>query len=126
MNYYVGEIGFVAVKKISISLPSGLYTALAQWAAKEDTNPTSLATDLIAALIRKEVSEGRLTLGPSETETSENLEQMGEFVKLLMGLRPRNGLSFAEIADITGLPSRQVEELYQLVEKCRNQHEPRR
>jgi DNA-directed RNA polymerase specialized sigma24 family protein len=112
----------VAVKKISISLPSGLYAALAQWAAKEDTNPTSLATDLIAALIRKEISEGRLTL---EAETSENLQQMGEFVKLLMGLRPRNGLSFAEIADITGLPSRQVEELYHLVETCRKQHEPR-
>ncbi len=114
----------MAVKKVSISLPSGLYTALLQWATKEDTNPTSLATDLIAALIRKEVSEGRLTLEPLETEASEELEQMGEFIKLLMGLRPRNGLSFAEIADITGLPSRQVEELYQLVEKCRKQQEP--
>lgn len=60
----------------------------------------------------------------SNAEASENVEQMGEFVKLLMGLRPRNGLSFAEIADITGLPSRQVEELHQLVEKCRKQHEP--
>lgn len=60
----------------------------------------------------------------SDTEASESLEQMGEFIKLLMGLRPRNGLSFAEIADITELPSRQVEELYQLVEKCRKQHEP--
>lgn len=58
------------------------------------------------------------------TEATENLEQMGEFVKLLMGLRPRNGLSFAEIADITGLSSRQVEELYQLVESCRKQKQP--
>ena len=59
-------------------------------------------------------------------EATENLEQMGEFVKLLMGLRSRNGLSFAEIADITGLSSRQVEELYQLVEICRKQQEPRK
>lgn len=110
----------MAVKKISISLPSGLYNALAQWAVKEDTNPTSLATDLISASVRKEVSEGRVTLEQTEP-SNEDLEQMGEFVKLLMGLRPRNGLSFAEIADITGLPSRQVEELYQLVEKCRKQ-----
>jgi hypothetical protein len=62
----------------------------------------------------------------NNAEATENLEQMGEFVKLLMGLRPRNGLSFAEIAGITGLPSRQVEELYQLVEICRKQHEPRK
>ncbi len=123
MNHYREGDGFVAVRKISISLPSGLYAALAQWAAKEGNNPTSLATDLIVALIRKEISEGRVTL-EDHTE-SEDVEQMGEFIKLLMGLRPRNGLSFAEIADITKLPSRQVEELYQLVEKCRKQHEPR-
>lgn len=110
----------MAVKKISLSLPSGLYNALAQWAAKEDTNPTSLATDLLAALIRREVSEGRVNL--EDDDPSEDLEQMGEYVKLLMGLRSRTGVSFAEIADITKLPSRQVEELYRLVEKCREQH----
>ena len=60
----------------------------------------------------------------SNTEADESLEQMNEFVKLLMGLRSRNGLSFAEIADITGLSSRQIESLYQLVDKCRKQHEP--
>lgn len=114
---------FVAVKKISLSLPSGLYKALAQWAEKEDSNPTSLATDLLAALIRKEISEGRVSL--EDADPNEDLEQMGEYVKLLMGLRSRNGLSFAEIADITGLPSRKVEELYHLVEQCRKQHEPR-
>jgi len=117
MGYYSGKADFVAVKKISISLPSGLYTALAQWAAKEDTNPTSLATDLIAALIRKEISEGRLTLEPPDPP--EELEQMSEYIKLLIGLRPRDGFSFSDIADATGIPSDQIEELYRLVEKNR-------
>jgi hypothetical protein len=59
----------MAVKKISISLPSGLYQALAQWATKEDSSPTSLATDLLASLIREEIRQGRLSY--EETGTAE-------------------------------------------------------
>jgi len=63
----------MAVRKISISLGSGLYQALLQWAGKEDTNPTSLATDLLAALIREEIKQNRLTY--ADTDTKENDEQ---------------------------------------------------
>lgn len=103
----------------------GQYKALAQWAEKEGTSPTTLATSLLSALIRKEVQEGRIEIDSDAIEVfkDEDIEQMSEFVKLLLGLRPRNGLSFAEIADITKLPSRQVEELYQMVESWRKQQQ---
>jgi len=57
------------IRKVSISLSSGLYNALSQWAEKESSTPTSLATELISALIRDEVKHGRLTY--SELESSE-------------------------------------------------------
>jgi hypothetical protein len=58
----------MAVKKISISLSSGLYNALSQWASKEDSSPTSLATDLLSALIREEVKQGRLSYGEIDAD----------------------------------------------------------
>lgn len=66
---------------------------------------------------KSEISDSEMS------ELKDNLQQMSEFIKLLMSLRPRQGISFAEIADITGLSSRQVEDLYQLVKKCREQYE---
>jgi hypothetical protein len=60
----------MAVKKISISLPTGLYQALTQWASKEDTNPTSLATDLLASLIREEIRQGRLSYEGTDASES--------------------------------------------------------
>jgi len=57
-----------SIRKVSLSLSSGLYDALAQWALKEGATPTSLATDLLSTLIREEIRLGRLTYGENEVE----------------------------------------------------------
>lgn len=93
-----------------LNLSEGLEASIVQWLAGSDST---------------EVESGNQT-SADHADATEDLEQMGEFIKLLLGLRPRNGLSFAEIADIAGLSSRQVEELYQLVEICRKQNELRK
>lgn len=59
----------VDVRKISISLPSGLYKLLDQWADKEGTTPTSLATELISNLIREEIRQGRLSYDDDNENT---------------------------------------------------------
>lgn len=67
----------MASRKVSISLPEGLYGALQQWAGKEQSTPTSLATDIIANALRREISNGNLTLAPEpDAPQSTALAQM--------------------------------------------------
>jgi len=113
--------------RINLSPDPDLLKDLEEWAEQQKRPVASMALYLLSRTVEEAKKSGEFTPSSQnqsgQNQSSEDLEQMGEYVKLLMGLRPRNGLSFAEIADITGLPSRKVEELYQLVEQCRKQHE---
>ena len=59
-------------RKVSISLSSGLYNALSQWAGKEGSTATSLAAELISTSIREEVRLGRLTYSEGENPDIED------------------------------------------------------
>lgn len=114
MSYWFKGIDFVAVKKISISLPRGLYNALAQWAMKEDTNPTSLATDLVSALIRKEVTEGRVTLEQTTDETPPELKAF--LNQLAFGELPTNG-QLVTFAHDLGVPTEVLMQIRERIQK---------
>jgi len=93
----------MAVKKLSISLSSGLYIALLQWAAKEDNNPTSLATDLISALIREEIRRGKLTYEdkegqPLERDSSDTTPYVA-YIKAIAGIGSIDPLDLQKLAD---------------------------
>lgn len=100
--------------KMAASIPEGVAERIRLRADREKRDVSSLLSYLI-----EKAMEGWEDIPPADVV--DDREQLQEFVKLLAGARPRNGLSLTEIADITGLPARQVEELYQLVEQCRNE-----
>lgn len=77
------------VRRISISLGQGQYKALVQWSEKEGVSPTTLATSLLTASIRKEVEDGRLN---PDLDTSENQPDIKDFLdRLARGELPTNG-----------------------------------
>jgi hypothetical protein len=92
----------VASRKVSISLPEGLYSALQQWASKEQSTPTSLATDIIANALRREISSGNLTI-TAESDGSQPVALVQMLIRLGNGEKIQEP-ELAELAHDCNMP----------------------
>lgn len=116
--------GLAKTKKVSITLPSGLFNALEQLAQKEGSKHTTLATGLLESLIREAIGKGRVNEEETVTFPLEEWEQVRLYFDLLAGLRDdRNGISFEEVAEILGRDVAIVYRLADLVRECRQQQQ---
>lgn len=107
-------------KQITVRLPDGDLNDLKRLAKVKGDDTASRA----AFLIQKALDEAKQSGEIPEQDIEESLEQVAEYIKVVMGLRTRNGISFDEIAEITGLTRQQLEEFYEFVESCRKNHTP--
>lgn len=87
------------------------------WADKQGSNPSTLATFLVEKAVRTAIDDGLLqpaTAPPSPSvvnKDADQLDQVREYLRLLMGKRKRNGISIAEVAEILDLDQADLAQL---------------
>lgn len=88
---------------------------LERWSGSMGKKPTSWATFLIEQLILNANEDGKIpppkeSSQPSKSE-SDRLNQVREYLRLLLGQRKRNGISIAEVAEILDLDQADLAQL---------------
>lgn len=101
--------------KLSINIPEGTYRDLERIAQEEGDKTASRA----AYLLQKQVEQ---LVQPAVNVSSEEFDQIAEFLKLLVGHRESpHGVSFAVVAGLTGIELAKLRRLYHLVQRCKEE-----
>ncbi len=94
---------------ISIRITPEEKEALSEWARREHRT----VTNLVVTLVREGLRLKRIG-------AIEDIEQIGEFIRLLLGERERDNLSLVEVGEILGINPDKLADLYLFIEECRD------
>lgn len=91
-----------------LNLPGNFYQRLGKLAQKNNQDMVAYAEHLLM----KAIEEEEETEEDSKDSDLNDLSFLKEYIRLLLGLRGRQGVSFTLVADVLGVGSRELEIIY--------------
>ena len=102
-------------KRVQVPLTDRRYGALERYAKMQGGTLAVESSIIFSTLIDEMIADGRIPPEDAESDRpdSDDMEQIRQFLLLMMGKRKRNGIAISEIADLLDIDQEALADLYQ-------------